>query len=188
MLNWLKPAKPPRVWVVKQIDSDVLHLCGQGIVEGKQKHKEKLAALSRGHYQGPVRLASGGIVLNSALFQALIPFDDLMIDDDDQAHWRDRRFRIAWVPQRCWAYTGRLATQAVLMNGQPSLSSIEDVSGIRAKASPSAAKDHAGAPLFVPLDALGDDVPHRQKGSSNISPRHLPGGRSREWQRSDDDR
>lgn len=185
MLKWLKPTKPPRVWVVKQIDPGILHICGQGIAEGKERPKEKMTALAQGRYQGAVRLANSGIVLNSALFAALVPLDDLHISDDDHALWKGQILRIAWVPQRCWAYTGRLAVQNVLINGHPSLTSIEDTSSIRAKASPNA-QAKRDTSLFVPLDALGN-VPNKKDDKAPSSSSRFHSGQGREWRDKDDD-
>lgn len=184
MLKWLKPAKPPRIWVIKQIDHDVLHLCGQGIAEGRQRHKEKLAALAEGSYQGPVRLANSGLVLNSALFAALVPLDALRVDEDERAHWQGAVYRIAWVPQRCWVYIGRLVVQEVLVNGQPCLTSTEDVSDIRAKASPSAHDRSSDTSLFSSLDLLSNVSESKDEPASS---RNFQAGRGRERRNKDDD-
>lgn len=186
MFKWLKPPNPPKVWVIKQIDHDLLHLCGQGIAEGKERHKDKLLALDAGHYCGPIRLTNSGLVLNSALFEALVPIDSLRLADDDQAHWRGKIYRVSWAPQRCWAFTGRLTTQTVMINGQPGLVSTEDVSGIRAKANPSALDNGPGSPLFVPLEAR-DDPRHKKDTSGKREPGELSGERSREWRNEDHD-
>ncbi|MFC3285462.1 hypothetical protein [Litchfieldella rifensis] len=186
MFKWLKPTSPPRVWVVKQIDHDLLHLCGQGIAESKERHKDTLTALEEGRYHGPIRLANSGVVLNAALFEALAPIDSLRLGDDDQAHWRGKNYRVSWVPQRCWAFTGRLITQTVMINGRPSLASTEDVSGIRAKANPSTQENDLDSPLFVPLEAR-DDPRHEKTTSSRREAGDSPGGQGREWRNKDHD-
>ena len=180
MLKWLSGKKPIAVWAIKQIDDDLLHLCGQASVTPAKKRSDTLAALNEGRYQGAVSMAGNGLVLNAQLFAALVPAEDLTLDAQGQAHWRGRCWQVSQVPQRCWTYQGRLTTQRQLQGGQPALISVEDVSGIRRQVRASqgpavvpfghqSADDH---PLIAPLD--GEHT------------RPARPGKGREW-RDDDD-
>jgi len=80
-------------------------------------------------------MAENGAVLNAAQFVALVPETDLILISDGEAEWQGRHWQVAWVPQRCWLHDGRLVTQRTTgLQGKAHLVSIEDVSGIRAKA------------------------------------------------------
>lgn len=136
MLKKLLGKSPIKVWVIKQVDDDLLHLCGQGSLEDHHKRKAVLAALARGKYRGAVRLAGTGLVLNARLFTALIPLDELTLTDDGQARWQGRRWRVSQVPQRCWGYEGPLIAEAAGHAGGSGLVSSEDVSGIRSRVDP----------------------------------------------------
>ncbi|MFG6160069.1 hypothetical protein ACGTNG_14800 [Halomonas sp. 1390] len=136
MFKKLLGKTPVKVWVIKQIDRDVLHLCGQAELDHDAKRKQVLAELARGEYRGPVRMAGGGLVFNARLFAALIPLDELTLTDDGQAHWQDRRWRVSQVPQRCWSFDGPLIVEAASHAGGSGLVSSEDVSGIRSRIDP----------------------------------------------------
>lgn len=138
MFDWLRGGKSPEVWVIKQVDDGLLHLCGRGTASGEGRAKDKLGALREGRYRGAVRLVDSGVVLNAELFEALVPLDDLERLDDGQARWQGRTWRLAWVPQRCWTFAGHLTTQQSILHGRAELVSVEDVATIRAKASPQA--------------------------------------------------
>ena len=131
MLKRLFGKSPVEVWVIKQVDPDLIHLCGQGILESRDKRSAVLDALARGAFQGGVRMAGSGLVLNARLFTALVPLDDLTLTDDGQAHWQGRRWRVSQVPQRCWSFEGSLVVKEVSPVGGSGLISAEDVSGIR---------------------------------------------------------
>lgn len=133
MLKKLFGRSPIEVWVIKQIDDDLLHLCGRGTLESRDKRKVVLAALAQGQFRGAVRLAGGGLVLNARLFAALVPLGHLTLTADGQAHWQGRLWRVARVPQRCWGFAGRLVVQREANVGVPGLVSAEDVSGIRGR-------------------------------------------------------
>ncbi|MDR5865653.1 hypothetical protein [Halomonas koreensis] len=124
---------PIRVWVIKQIDDRLLHLCGEGSIEPDGKRETTLEALHRRDYRGPVQMAGSGLVLNARLFAALVPHDGLHLGADGQAHWQGQLWRVARVPQRCWAYEGRLIAQTTAQ-GPLDLVSTEDTSGIRRRA------------------------------------------------------
>ncbi|WP_016854726.1 hypothetical protein [Halomonas smyrnensis] len=129
--------KPPiRVWVIKQVDDGLLHLCGEGHIEpgSKRARESVLTGLQDGTYQGAVALADNGLVLNARLFAALVPHDGLHLDADGLAHWQGRVWRTSQVPQRCWTYEGALIARATTQ-GPLDLVSSEDVSGIRRRAS-----------------------------------------------------
>ncbi|MCK2183304.1 hypothetical protein [Halomonas getboli] len=128
--------KPPiRVWVIKQVDADLLHLCGEGRIspDGKRARDEVITALRRGEYRGAVEMIDNGLVLNARLFAALLPDDAFHLDADGLAHWQDQTWRVAKVPQRCWTYEGLLVARA-MAHGDFDLVSSEDVSGIRRRA------------------------------------------------------
>lgn len=129
--------KPPvRVWVIKQIDPDLLHLCGQAELPPEAKRKQVLDELARGAYRGAVHMAGGGLVYNARLFAALVPLEALTLDDAGEAHWRERRWRVSQVPQRCWGYEGPLVAEPAGHVGGAGLISSEDVSGIRSRIDP----------------------------------------------------
>lgn len=128
MLKRLLGKTTIEVWVIKQVDADLLHLCGRATLEAKPSRKAVLAALEEGHYAGAVKMATGGMVLNARLFQALVPVEQLELLPDGQARWRGRDWGLAQVPQRCWTYQGSLVVQPDPTGG---LISAEDVSGIR---------------------------------------------------------
>ncbi|MDI5892214.1 hypothetical protein [Halomonas rhizosphaerae] len=140
MLKKLFGTSPVEAWVIKQVDDGLLHLCGQGTLESRDKRKAVLAALAQGQFQGAVRLAGGGLVLNARLFAALVPLDDLTLTDDGQAHWQGRLWRVSQVPQRCWSFEGRLVAQQGVNVGGLGLVSVEDVSGIRRRVDPDPAQ------------------------------------------------
>ncbi len=128
--------KPPlRVWVIKQVDGDLLHLCGEGKIspDGKRAREDVLTALKQGEYRGPVEMLDNGLVLNARLFAALLPHDAFHLDADGLAHWQGQTWRVAKVPQRCWTYEGPLVARS-MAHGDFDLVSSEDVSGIRQRA------------------------------------------------------
>ncbi|SDK93106.1 hypothetical protein SAMN05661010_00541 [Modicisalibacter muralis] len=132
--SWLKRRKHPTVWVIKQLDESLMHLCGQATAQGRGSAAVQLDRLRAGAFSGAVRMTENSAILNAAQFAALIPEVDLHLIDDNEAEWQGRRWQVAWVPQRCWLHDGRLVTQRTELHGKTHLVSIEDVSGIRAKA------------------------------------------------------
>ncbi|QTF91127.1 hypothetical protein [Halomonas sp. BM-2019] len=148
---------PIRVWVIKQVDADILHLCGIGtLYHPRQRPWAALHALREGRYQGGVRLGTTGIVLNSRLFAALPPQDDLRLEGGMRANWQGQEWRVAQVPQRSWQHEGRLVAQRVLLQGEERLISSEDVSGIRANVDPNAPLP--GTVVFQPGISRGGDT------------------------------
>ncbi|GKW49757.1 hypothetical protein [Halomonas sp. NCCP-2165] len=167
MLSFFKD-KPPECWVIKQVDDDLLHLCGRGLATARERPKRLLAKLHAGNYQGPVSFDNSGLVLNSRLFAALVPLDALHIDDQDRARWRDRLWRVSWVPRRCWTYEGRLTTQASAAGGRIGLISVEDVASIRAKARPRAtASRHSLLYGLEPLEGVTTEKGAQQRQAGN---------------------
>lgn len=152
--DWLKRNRPPSIWVVKQIDDALLHLCGKGTAEGEGSAATKLERIRAGRFSGAVRMQENDAVLNAGQFAALIPESDLTLIDDSEAQWQGRHWRIAWVPQRCWLHAGRLVTQLSDFHGQTRLVSVEDVSAIRAKAETPRRRDD-----YIPLEPI--ERPHR---------------------------
>lgn len=130
MLKRLLGRTPIDVWVIKQVDADLLHLCGRATLAAKPNRKAVHAALERGEFSGAVTMATGGMVLNSRLFRALIPAEALQLLPDGQACWQGRDWLLSQVPQRCWTFEGRLVARPD-PTGSGSLVSVEDVTGIR---------------------------------------------------------
>ncbi|WP_111412036.1 hypothetical protein [Billgrantia lactosivorans] len=131
MLKWLTGKQPIPVWVIKQIDDTLLHLCGQGSIEPHTRRSSVIERLHAGDYEGAVSMNTGGLVLNARLFAALVPLEALQLDAQGHAHWNGRSWYVAQVPQRCWTYEGRLVAQRQLLGNQEQLISVEDVSDIR---------------------------------------------------------
>ncbi|MFW6345977.1 MAG: hypothetical protein ACOC0M_06575 [Halomonas sp.] len=156
MLKRLLGKTPIDVWVIKQVDADLLHLCGRATLKPTPSRKAVLAALEAGNFSGAVKMAAGDAVLNARLFAALVPIDDLQLLPDGQAHWQGRDWRIAQVPQRCWTFEGRLTVQQNLTGGPHALVSSEDVSGIRRRVE-GATPQHPGEVVFRALNANEDD-------------------------------
>ena len=131
--NWFKRRRNPglTVWVVKQIDNHLLHLCGRGRIEPAGADD---ATLESGRFQGAVTLPETGQPLNARQFAALIPESRLELIDDRTARWQERLWHVAWTPQRCWLHDGTLTVQRSPLAGQTHWVSTEDVSAIRAKA------------------------------------------------------
>ncbi|EWH02439.1 hypothetical protein [Halomonas sp. BC04] len=177
MLKWLTGKQPIPVWVIKQIDDGLLHLCGQGTIEPQKKRKVVLAELQEGRYQGAVNMTSSGLVLNARLFAALVPLESMELDAQAQAHWQGRTWHVSQVPQRCWTFDGALVPQRQRQGDQELLISTEDISGIRRQvkanldpgvvkfSSPGASED----PLIAPRDG--------EHTKSSNSPRQPPKGR-----------
>ncbi|MBZ9538289.1 hypothetical protein KGQ90_04925 [Modicisalibacter tunisiensis] len=135
--NWFKRRHKSEqtVWVVKQVDDHLLHLCGRGRIEpaGADDATDD-ATLESGRFQGAVTLPETGQPLNARQFAALIPESRLTLVDDHTARWRERLWHVAWTPQRCWLHDGALTVERNPLAGQAPWVSTEDVSAIRAKA------------------------------------------------------
>lgn len=145
-----------RCWVIKQIDEreSTLHLCESGRLETRLSHREAADHLARGEYRGGVRIGDTGIVLNSALFAALVPWEALRLDDHYRAEWRGRHWEVSRVPQRCWAWEGRLIAEPTGAGALTAWQSTEDIAHLRERADDS--HWHGGRASFRPADALED--------------------------------
>ncbi|MGJ7456894.1 hypothetical protein ACR808_03815 [Halomonas sp. RA08-2] len=118
--------------MIKQVDADILHLCGIGtLYHPRQRPWVALNALKQHGYQGGVRIASTGIVLNSRLFAALVPLDAMTLKGPSFACWEGRYWRISRVPRRSWEHEGRLVVDPERNGDVERLISGEDVSQIR---------------------------------------------------------
>ena len=166
MFNWIAGRKPPAAWVIKQCDDHLIHLCGRGEATGPGSARKRRAALAEGRYQGPITLAHSSTPLCAELFAVLIPLDDLEWLDQTSVRWQARLWRVAWVPQRCWAYRGPLTLEAS-RDPEGRLVSTEDVSGIRAKANAHADADSPSH--WLGLEGLGD----QQRRFDHVQP-HEP--------------
>lgn len=177
-------AKPPiGVWIIKQIDHDLLHLCGQGTLTSGEKHRALKKALAHRQYRGGVRMGHSGIVLNARLFAALVPLDGLVLTPDGDARWQGRSWRVAEVPQRCWAYEGRLVAQSGLsgLAGIGGLVSLEDVSAIARRVNPD--RSSPGRVEFRPANALEDPlqparVRRKRRDPSSVDREYRHNGKS----------
>lgn len=151
---------PIPVWVVKQVDADLLHLCGPGTLEHQQRPWAALTALRQHRYRGGVRLGNSGIVLNSRLFAELIPHEALTLQGPSLARWEGRVWRIAQVPRRSWEHDGPLVASAAPHGQGELLVSVEDVSPIRDHVDPQAVAQ--GTAVFEPGSSRrGGPVPAR---------------------------
>lgn len=134
MLDWLKRTKLPDVWAIKQVDDDLLHLCGRGRLKTRERPANAIEALRQNRFEGAIQLHDTPLLLNARLFAALAMVDELALNGQDRATWHGREYRVSWVPQRCWTYEGRLTTTSSVLNEVAQLVSVEDVSAIRDKA------------------------------------------------------
>ncbi|WP_458524653.1 hypothetical protein [Onishia taeanensis] len=166
MFDWITGRKPPPAWVIKQCDSELLHLCGRAIATDPGSARKRRKALAEGAYQGPIRIEHSSTELSAELFAALIPIDDLEWLDQSRVRWQDRRWWVAWVPKRCWAYRGPLTLDKTA-GPDGGFVSTEDVSAIRAKASAHAASDTPRQ--WLGLEALVDE--QRRFDHTPIPPR-----------------
>jgi hypothetical protein len=117
------------VWAIKQIDARTLHLCGKGRLESRQTRSRRMEDLAKGRYEGEVRMDGTGVVLHSRRLDALVPLDQLELEDGI-AHWQGRTWLVSHVPQRCWHFDGRLVAKPGGTVERPHLVSSEDVSRI----------------------------------------------------------
>jgi len=148
--------EPIRCWVIKQIDEkeNTLHLCESGQLVTKLSHKEAERQLTQREYRGGVRIGDTGIVLNSVLFEALVPWAELRLDEQYHAEWQGRHWAVSRVPQRCWAWEGRLIAERQPAGTLPAWQSSEDTTHLRDRAD---ASEWLGGPAsFRPVDALED--------------------------------
>ena len=153
--RWLS-REPVRCWVIKQVDTTegTLHLCESGQLDTQLSRKEAERQLARGEYRGGVRIGDTGIVLNSALFEALAPWEELSLDDHYHAQWRGRRWVVSRVPQRCWAWEGLLIAEPNGPGALPAWQSSEDTAHLRERANNS--EWLGGRASFRPACALED--------------------------------
>ncbi|MDN3520744.1 hypothetical protein [Halomonas ramblicola] len=152
MLKRLFRKQRPRCWIIKQVDPDLLHLCGQGTLESDLKADEALTRAREGRYRGGVRMGDTGLVLNGGLFELLVPEHELRLDAEYRAHWHGRWWEVATVPQQCWTWTGRLVTRPNPLNALPHRISVEDVSEVSRRLDPRAAPP--GQVEFRPVNEL----------------------------------
>lgn len=150
MLDWLidrlAPSRGIAIWVIKQLDETTLHLCGAGMAEGPLPRAKRRRTLAEGRFVGPVRIGNHHEVLHSDLFARLPLRERLHLIDDHQADYEGRRFRVSWVPQRCWRFDGDLISHPQHNDGQLRFISHEDMAAIRAKTTsraPDASSDGA---------------------------------------------
>lgn len=182
MLKRLLGNAPVEVWVIKQVEDDLLHLCGQGVLESRDRRGKMLKALREGRFEGAVHMNGGGMVLNSGLFAALVPIESLQLLPQGQARWKGRDWLVAQAPQRCWAFRGSLIAQTSPLGG--GLVSSEDVSNIRQRVDETTPRP-PGEVVFRPLDANEEsDGLLISKDSPSDSPRP---GHGREWRGQDGD-
>ncbi len=180
MLKRLLGKTPIDVWVIKQVDSDLLHLCGRATLEAKPNRKTVLAALEECRFAGAVKMASGGAVLNARLFQALVPVEQLELLPDGQARWRERDWSLSQVPLRCWTFQGPLVSQPDPTSVSDALISAEDLSGIRQRVAKSTPQ-RPGEVVFRPENA-NEDHPLMSAKAEEAQHQKRP-KTGREWRR-----
>lgn len=176
MLKTLFGRSPVEVWVIKQVDHDLIHLCGQGVLKSQDKRKAVLAAVAQGRFQGAVHLAGGGLILNAQLFAALVPLDHLTLTDDGHAHWQGRQWRVSQVPQRCWSFEGRLVVQQSINIGGLGLLSTEDVSGLHEQVDRNTPQP-PGEVIFRPDNELEPPSATRHRDQRRVIRTRPPGER-----------
>ncbi|WP_253451389.1 hypothetical protein [Halomonas sp. Y3] len=148
-----------RCWVIKQVDPGMLHLCALGTPVSPLKRPQLLEQLQQGRFEGGIQMGDTGIVLHSQLFAELIPEAELEMLDVSRARWQDQEWVIAKVPQRCWAWQGRLVAHPNTSDDGHRWISSEDVSELRRKAADGArVKEGAPFQLESDLEPPGKDV------------------------------
>ncbi|WFM70963.1 hypothetical protein [Halomonas sp. CKK8] len=161
---------PLKAWVIKQIDPETLHLCGQGVLESPEKPKRVREALHFEQYEGAVRMGETGIVLNTRRIAAVVPLHRLrLVEGGREAEWQGRSWAVSQVPQRCWDYDGRLVTEKNPMSEAPALISTEDVSRIGQQINRDGAPP--GEVVFRPVNALEDPLQDTQAAIKEVRER-----------------
>ncbi|WP_138181670.1 hypothetical protein [Halomonas urmiana] len=170
MIRNLFKKAPLKAWVIKQIDPETLHLCGQGILESTEKPKQVRQALHFEQYQGGVRMGDTGIVLNTRRLAAVVPLHRLrLVEGGREAEWQGRSWTISQVPQRCWDYDGRLVTQKNPISDSPALISTEDVSCLGQYINRDGTPP--GEVVFRPVNALEDPLQDTQAAIKDVRER-----------------
>lgn len=176
MIRNIFKKSPIKAWVIKQIDAETLHLCGQGILESTDKPKHVKEALEIEQYEGAVRMGDTGIVLNTRRIAAVVPLHRLrLVDAGRVAEWRGRSWEVSQVPQRCWDYDGHLVTQENPLSTSPALVSSEDVSNIRKYISRDGVPP--GELTFRPANALEDPLQDTQAAIKEVRERREKSGK-----------
>ena len=127
------------VLVIKQIDGELVHVCGAGIVEGNGSVSHKRRELQRDNHAFPVRMHDGNQVLQPDDFNRLVLLEELTLHplgcqpkEAISLEVAGHRYRVAHTPMRCWHFRGHLVLERT---PQGMLLSTEDMTLIRAKAS-----------------------------------------------------
>ena len=154
MLRRVFGKKTVRCWVIKQLDTQMLHLCLLGRPDSRLKPEPLKEALRQQRFSGGISMGESGLLLNARLFDALVPEEDLELAHDGLAHWRGRFWMVSQVPQKCWTWEGRLVAERNHLNDQPLLVSREDVSAISRRAE--RAPGLTDKAVFRSQDALED--------------------------------
>jgi len=148
-----------RCWVIKQVDPGMLHLCALGTPVSPLKRPQLLEQLQQGRFEGGIQMGDTGIVLHSQLFAELIPEETLEMLDASRARWQEQEWVIAKVPQRCWAWQGRLVAHPNASGDGHRWVSSEDVSDLRRKAEGSIVQQNeASFTLESDLEPADKDV------------------------------
>ncbi|MFD2437150.1 hypothetical protein [Modicisalibacter luteus] len=58
LADWLTRKKVLSLWIVKQVDEGLLHVCGKGSVAAKGNANKTLQQLRNGEFRGPVRMGA----------------------------------------------------------------------------------------------------------------------------------
>lgn len=158
------------VLVIKQIDGELVHVCGVGILEGNGSVSHKRRELQRDNHAFPVRMHDGNQILQPDDFNRLVLLDDVTLHplgclprEAISLEVAGHRYRVAHTPTRCWRFHGHLVLERT---PQGMLLSTEDMTLIRAKASlkptPGSARARAEhvpkTPAWRNLPSRGHDV------------------------------
>ncbi|MEL0616318.1 hypothetical protein V6243_05690 [Cobetia marina] len=136
--NQLFKQRHVEVLVIKQIDGELLHVCGVGVLEGSGSVNHKRRELSRDNHAFPVRMHEGNQVLQPQDFNRLVLLEEVQLHprgcrprEAVSLEVEGHRYRVAHTPMRCWHFKGLLKIERTQ---QGLLLSTEDMSLIRAKA------------------------------------------------------
>ncbi|WP_088742520.1 hypothetical protein [Cobetia sp. QF-1] len=136
--NHLFKQRHVEVLVIKQIDGELVHVCGAGVLEGAGSVSHKRRELMHDNHAFPVRMHDGNQVLEPNDFNRLVLLEDVTLHpagcrlkEAISLEVSGHRYRVAHTPMRCWRFTGHLILERT---PQGMLLSTEDMTMIRAKA------------------------------------------------------
>ncbi|WP_158773098.1 hypothetical protein [Cobetia sp. L2A1] len=126
------------VLVIKQIDGELVHVCGAGVLEGAGSVSHMRRELVRDNHAFAVRMHDGNQILQPHDFNRLVLLEDITLSpagcrprEAVSLEVNGHRYRVAHTPMRCWHFKGHLVLERT---PQGMLLSTEDMTMIRAKA------------------------------------------------------